>query len=484
MKLSTAQLMDRLTLGPAPGLADTIEHPGADRWLEAQLSPQADPVAVSDRLDGLDAISLDPVQLFQRYWIPFKKRKDSAERKQYRKQLRELYFQTAGARLWRGYESPWQLRELLVDFWFNHFNVFFRKGLCALWTGNYEQEAIRPHVLGKFSDMLLATARHPAMLFYLDNWMNVTPNSPWIHGRLKGYNENYAREVMELHTIGLHYHQADVYGATHLLTGWGLDRHSESGFRFRPRLHDSAAQTILGRRFEGGEDAIEDFFRFLATRPDTAQHVSRELAQYFVADRPPEKLVAHMQARFLATEGDLKAVTEAMIEHPAFAAAASRRDKFRTPYRYVLALLRASGVPPDNVQPIVGALRRLGQPLYGCATPNGWANTQAEWLSPDALTTRLDLAVALGGGWMRVVQENETDMPGTMSAMSAAMPGAMADENSNPIHRDQTRHAVDVETLIGALELVLPPSTLAAARSAPKRLRAAVLLGSPQMQYC
>ena len=473
MQLTNTQASDRLSFGATPQLDALIQHQGVPDWLMQQLTPGDDPARLRKRLREFDSLGLSPVQLFERYWLPPKQRKDAEHRQRFRMQIRHLYVQAASARLWRASESPWQVRELLVDFWFNHFNVFAHKGLCNLWIGSYEEQAIRPNVLGRFSDLLLATARHPAMLFYLDNWMNTTPGSPHARGAMKGLNENYARELMELHTIGLHYTQSDVAGATRLLTGWGLQR--RVGFRFDPLRHDFSGQNILGQRFAGGQDAISDFLHFLSTHPDTAQHIAFRMAQYFVADQPPADLVKHMRHRYLASGGDLKAVTLAMIEHPSFIQAAARRDKFRTPYRYVLAVMRASGQQPQNARPLIGTLHQLGQPLYGCVTPNGWANTQDEWLSPDALTARLNFAVALGGGWLPVAQASEDKMM-LDSAMGATRTTAPA--------RARRHEPVPLTTVLDALGHRLPRSSVAVAKLAPRPLRSAVLLGSPQMQYC
>jgi uncharacterized protein (DUF1800 family) len=343
-----------------------------------------------------------------------------------------------------------------VDFWFNHFNVFARKGPCAIWVGSFEQQAIRPNVFGHFSDLLAATARHPAMLFYLDNARNTNPSIGRWRKKHSGLNENYARELMELHTLGLHYTQSDVSAVTHLLTGWGLSK--QGGFAFHPRRHDASPQIVLGQRFSGEEESIESLLDFLANHPDTAHHISRKMAQYFVADEPDASLVEHMRARFLATQGNLKAVTQAMIEHPAFAIAAQQRNKFRTPYRYVLASLRASGRTLNNTRPLIGTLGNMGQGLYRCLTPDGWANTQSEWLSPDALNKRLDFAVALGGGWLRL--ESEKHAP-----------------HQHPV-------AVNVNKLMDAVGEIVPKASLEATIRAPERLRAAMILGCPAMQYC
>lgn len=449
--LSTEQAIDRLTLGATPGTFQQLQAKDVGPWIEQQLHPSAEPTLLAQRLAALPSFGLDPASAFDRYGPKPGMRQDPAARMAYRKGLRGLYVDAVSARMLRGVYSPWQLRELLTDFWFNHFNVFFHKGLCALWTADYEQTALRPHLFGRFEDLLLATARHPAMLFYLDNWRNAVPNSRGGPGHA-GYNENYGREVMELHTIGLHYSQADVIGATRLLTGWGLNR--RRAFQFVPKRHDFSPQVILGKHFGGGESAIVDFLRFLARHPDTARHLSFELAQYFVADVPPPDLVAHMAARYNDTEGDLKAVATAMIEHPAFASNAAQRNKFRTPYRYTLALLRATGCELDNIKPLIGTLHRLGQPLYGCVPPDGWANTQAEWLSPDALTQRLNLAVAIGVGWMKLFADHPHG------------------------------HALPPAPVLQALQHSAAQSVLAAAHSAPPAMQTAVLLGSPQMQYC
>ena len=448
--LTTPQLMDRLTLGAAPDLEAAINASTPRDWLTGQLNPGSEPRSLREALSGLDAATLDPASLLARNRPAPGALKDPEARKHFQMRRRELYRQSVAARLLYGTISPWQLRELLVDFWFNHFNIFAFKGLCALWVGAFEREAIRPHVLGRFEDMLLATARHPAMLFYLDNHLNAVPGAPAPRGRTAGFNENYAREVMELHTIGLHYTQADVIGATRLLTGWGID--GKGRFHFFPARHDADPQTILGQRFGGGEEAIISFLKYLAASSYTAQHISLKLAQYFVSDAPPADLVNAMTARFLDSAGDLKSVTSTMIDHPQFAVAAHRRDKFRTPYRYLLALLRASGRIPDRPQPLIGALNALGQPLYGCVQPNGYASTEAEWLSADALSGRVNLAVALGGGWMQV---------------------------DSRFARGSAVAVASVAETIGA-----SPSLLAHAQAAPPQLQAAVLLGSPAMQFC
>jgi uncharacterized protein (DUF1800 family) len=447
MTLGEGASMDRLSLGATAELRADLKARGAAAWIEAQLAPGAEPAALAAQLAAIEAVRLDPGTLVEPLRAMRGAQRSVQVRQQIQQRRRELWLQATHARLQRAVASPWQLRELLVDFWFNHFNVFGGKGPCALWLGAYEEQAIRPHVLAPFEQLLAATAHHPAMLVYLDNYLNSTPGA-----RNGGLNENYARELIELHTVGLGYTQTDVTAAAHLLTGWGIDRTAR--FRFFPRRHDRAAQTVLGRRFAGGESAVGELLVFLARHPVTAERLSRKLAQYFVADDPPPALVSHMAGRYRDTSGNLRAVTQAMIEHPDFAAAAARRDKFRTPYRFVVALLRASGRNPVASAPLAGALRQLGQPQYGCVQPNGWACTAAEWLSPDALSARINVAVALGAGALRIDPAAPRDDP------------------------------VPVRVVAEALGDRLDATALQAARDVPPRLASALLLGSPAMHYC
>src|SRR5437762_964253 len=336
------------------------------------------------------------------------------------------------ARLARAVGSPHQLHEALVEFWFNHFNVYQKRGENRVWIGAYENEAIRPHTLGKFSDLLLATARHPAMLTYLNNDKNVAPGSVTGGGhgdkKASGINENYAREVMELHTLGVDggYTQADVVSLAHILTGWrvgvlrgaGLDdnaiKHEKGGFRFDARHHDPGTQTLLGRKFSGssigeGEAALLT----LARHPSTAKHVSFKLAQFFVADDPPPSLMADMARRFLQTDGSIKDVVRTIFESRAFRDRENFGRKFKTPYRYVVSSARVTGMKHTDVEPLAEALKRLGQPLYDCGTPDGYACTEAAWLDSDAMLRRLSFAVSIAKG------EFGAAHPGTGPGMAA-----------------------------------------------------------------
>lgn len=301
-------------------------------------------------------------------------------------------------------ENPLLAR--MTEFWFNHLNVFAGKGAVRPYVGHYVLHAIRPHVLGRYEDLLLASARHPAMLFYLDQAQSVAEGSPARpagadspNGRTRGLNENYARELLELHTLGVNggYSQNDVRELARILSGWTVDPQSPSGFRFAPRLHDSGSKTLLGQRFDNagvaeGEAAI----RLLARHPATAQRISLRLAQWFVADQPPPALVQRLADRYLATQGNIEAVMRTLIESPE--TWAPEATLFKTPLDYACSVLAAAGGPSDarDYAVALGFLNSAGQPLHGWQTPDGYKTDAATWLSPEALSRRADFAMGVG----------------------------------------------------------------------------------------
>lgn len=468
-------VLNRLGFGPAPGDVGRVEAMGIDNYIRQQLHPESIPLpaALSDRLQQFDTLRLTPAQLFLQYGPPRKgkgEKPDPDAVKAARLRARVVVEQAAQARLLRAIESPRQLQEVMVDFWFNHFNVFAGKGLDYLWVGAYEEEAIRPYVLGRFRDLLEATAKHPAMLFYLDNWLNTAPGSPGARGRFEGLNENYAREVMELHTLGVNggYTQADVIALAHVLTGWGIRPAwaggSEQGFFFDARRHDFEDKVFLGRLIKGGgEEEGEAALDLLARSPATARHISYELAQYFVSDDPDPDLVDQLARRFQDTDGDIRAVLDTLFHSPQFWAPRSVGRKFKTPYQYVVSAVRASGEPVANFRPLLGTLYQLGQPLYGCQTPDGYKNTQAAWLNPDAMTRRLSFATALGSGRL------------PLAATSPGAPGEIAMQAMSA-----KTQPLDSKRLLDTLDLAPSSGTAAAVADAPKPLKAMLILGSPE----
>ena len=300
-------------------------------------------------------------------------------------------------------ENP--LLSRMTEFWFNHLNVFAGRLTVRPFAGHYAVHAIRPNVLGRFEDLLLASARHPAMLFYLDQNQNVADGTPGPQGRVRGINENYARELMELHTLGIDggYTQQDVRELARVLTGWTVDPDSPTGFRFAERLHDTGEKTVLGRRFGGpgaarGEREGIEAIAMLAARPATARRLSLRLAQFFVADEPPRALVDRLAAEFLASSGDLRRVMRMLVASPEFWDPAN--ELFKTPYDFACSALgvsaRAAAPPP--VMLTLGFLASAGQPVNGWQTPDGYRTDAATWLSPESLTRRADLAAALARG--------------------------------------------------------------------------------------
>lgn len=287
----------------------------------------------------------------------------------------------------------------LCEFWFNHLNVFIARGAVRPFVGHYMRHAIRSNCLGRYEDLLLASARHPAMLYYLDQTQSVVEGFAG-PGRARGLNENYARELLELHTLGVEggYTQTDVRELARILTGWAVAPRAPSGFGFRRAAHDRQPKTLLGHTFsQGGEAEGEAALRMLARHPATARRISLRLAQFFVADQAPEALVQRLTERYLATQGDLMAVMQALIDSPETWDV--RHTLFKMPMDFAFSVLTAMGgaATRQDVAQTVGFLASAGQPLLGWQTPDGYAFDQARWLVPEALTRRADYAMAIAG---------------------------------------------------------------------------------------
>ena len=285
-------------------------------------------------------------------------------------------------------ENPLLAR--MTEFWFNHLNVYVGKGPVRPFVGHYAVNVIRANALGKFEDLLLASARHPAMLFYLDQ----------AQSNVRGLNENYARELMELHTLGVDagYTQNDVRELARILTGWTVGLQQGEGFRFAERLHDGGEKTLLGRRFtNNGMQEGEDAIRMLARHPATAKRIAKRLATTFISDKPPQALVDQLAATFTRTQGDIRAVMRTLVESPEFWKADN--TLFKTPLDFACSALTAGGGAKERreIQLTLGFLTQAGQPLHGWQTPDGYKTDAATWLAPEALTRRADYAMTLGG---------------------------------------------------------------------------------------
>jgi uncharacterized protein (DUF1800 family) len=314
-----------------------------------------------------------------------------------------VMFDLLEAKMLRAVYSNRQLAEELDDFWFNHFNIYHDKGADRFLIPSFEREAIQPHVLGRFRDLLEATAKSPAMLFYLDNFESVRPDldAKAPQNKVKrGLNENYARELMELHTLGVNggYTQKDVIEVARCFTGWGIQAPQKGGdFFFNDKVHDKGEKVVLGHVIPAG-GGIEDgdkVLDILASNPATAKFISRELAQRFVSDTPPQPLVDRMAQTFLTKHGDIREVMRIMLASKEFWSEGAYRAKVKTPFDMVVSAVRALDANIDNAFGLANQVGNLGEPLYRKQEPTGYSNMNAEWVSSSALLARMNFALSL-----------------------------------------------------------------------------------------
>lgn len=392
-------VLNRLAFGAKPGQSQALAAQGLESWLTAQLERSApQPPMLQRAMEPYSSALLAPSELAAELagdeWMdmsPGKLRKMLQG-----KELREHLGHLALAKLTRHVLSEHQLEEVMIDFWTDHFNVFARKGAVRVFAGDYIERAIRPHALGRFEDLLSATARHPAMLIYLDNVRSVAAR-----GKRRGLNENYARELMELHTLGVHggYSQDDVIHAARILTGWSVTRPRDGklGFSFRPGVHDKQAKRVLGVDFPagGGEEEGTKLLNLLANHPATAKHLAHKLCQRLIADTPPAAAVQSAAHAFSASGGDIKQMLRAVVAHDAFWAPQARRNKLKSPLEVVVSSLRALGARPDGSLRLARLLARLGQPVLLESAPTGHPEVRDAWLGSGAMLGRMSLATAL-----------------------------------------------------------------------------------------
>jgi uncharacterized protein (DUF1800 family) len=305
--------------------------------------------------------------------------------------------------------SQRQLQAVMTDFWLNHFNVYLKKGQFAPWyLVDYEQDVIAPHAMGKFEDLLVATTKSPAMLFYLDNHSSIGPHSiaamhaqanPAAKNRDPGLNENYARELMELHTLGVDggYTQKDVTEVAKVFTGWTIEEPRKgAGFTFNERRHEPGSKAVMGQTIqESGEQEGLEVLHRLATSPATAHHLSQQLAERFVSDTPPPALVDRMAKTYLKSDGDIRQVLRALFTSPEFWSREAYRAKVKTPEEFVLSAVRATGGEVQRPAIVLNAMGQLGMPFFGCQTPNGYSWKADAWVNSGDLLSRINIALAL-----------------------------------------------------------------------------------------
>jgi uncharacterized protein (DUF1800 family) len=413
--------LSRLTFGARPGDLERVRAVGLSTWIERQLRPQTiDDSATEQLLAELTTLRQPIADLLKEYPRPDPRlremlasgtmtRAEVQERYPAEKRPGRIAADLQAAKVVRAVTSERQLEEMMVDFWFNHFNVFANKGEVRWYVSAYEREAIRPYALGKFPDLVRATARHPAMLFYLDNWVSarsdyVIPAGP-NRGRKTGLNENYARELMELHTLGVDggYTQGDVTEVARAFTGWTIDRPRVEGrFVFRPAMHDRGEKVVLGHRIAagGGPDDGERVIEILTTHPSTARFVATKLVRRFVSDTPPPQLVDRVAAVYAESGGDIPAMLRAIFASREFRSAAASLTKIKKPFELVASAVRALGgrVDAQGGLALARASAEIGEPLYLAQPPTGYADRAEVWVSSGALLARMNFALSLASG--------------------------------------------------------------------------------------
>jgi uncharacterized protein (DUF1800 family) len=520
-------VLNRIGFGPRADDVERVRRIGLASYIEQQLHPDRIPdAALATRLNGFTTLTKSTRELSEEYFMPAQMERrraqrqaandpamrpnetnpDGATRREMRtpeqiqamQAQRQVITELMQQKVLRAAYSERQLEEVMADFWFNHFNVFIGKGQVRTYLTEYERDTIRPRTLGKFRNLLGAVAESPAMLFYLDNWQSaapegspteaarprpgqfgprgrrppfgqprtladqpVRPNQP--KQRARGLNENYARELMELHTLGVDggYTQKDVQEVARALTGWTIANPREGGgFRYEPRMHDNGEKVVLGHRIKagGGKKDGEEVLDLLAAHPSTAHFIATKLARRFVADQPPTALVERAAARFRETSGDIREVVRTIITSPEFFAAEAYRAKVKSPFEFVVSAVRATGVDAANAMPLVQATQQLGMPLYGCQPPTGYADRADAWVNTGALLNRMNFAVSLTSPRGRGIRQPAGTLTGSLATVrDRIVDGVLAGEIS-----ESTR------------------STVARATETPQAV--ALLLGSPEFQ--
>jgi len=446
---SSLHALNRLAYGPRPGDVRRVAADGVMHWIDRQLSPEEiDDHRLAERERQFQILEYDRRDLAATYTEAQRERRerklaadtmaDKDGASPIAQRGKRLTGEFAELAVVRAALSERQLNEIMVDFWTNHFNVYFAKGADRFLTPDYIEHTIRPRAMGKFADLLIAVARSPAMLFYLDNWESVAPGSvppaalrvrarpifgrrPGLFGPLrdparqdsmrrralegmpKGINENYARELLELHTLGVDggYTQQDVIDVARIFTGWSIERPQQGGdFEFHDWAHDRGEKQVLGVRFEAGHGMDEGvrLLKMLAGLPATMHHVSWKLCQRFVSDDPPDGCVDEAVAAWRRSSGDVREVLRAIFHGPDFWAPDKVRAKVKTPLEFVVSAARVVSAEPDTSPRLAQVVARLGEPLYLHVAPDGYPEREAAWVNSGALLDRMNAAVALAAG--------------------------------------------------------------------------------------
>jgi len=530
-------VLNRLTFGPSPKDLARVKEMGVSAWIDAQLRPStAADTALATRLASLETLQMGTEELRAKYEIPpdvrqqiqkARAERDAAEgkttpadpgeryeqmdakaRREEREAMVKQFPQLANlqgtpqkvvqelqaGKVLRAAYAERQLDEVMADFWFNHFNVFARKGPVEFMVGDYER-AIRERSFGKFEDLLVAVAQSPAMLFYLDNWQSVDPNfsprdlyrqQPMMSGRPRpsgnrppaggknnskqppkrtfGINENYARELMELHTLGVDggYTQADVIEVAKAFTGWtilgegpgGPRRNKDSRFAFAEPAHVKGDKHVLGVTIRnGGEKEGLEILHLLATHPSTAKFISTKLVRRFVADTPPPALVDRAAATFTKTDGDIREVLRTIFTSEEFLGPAYRSAKVKTPFEFVVSSIRATGAEVRNPRPLSDKISAMGMPLYLQQPPTGYRDTAEEWVSTTSLLERMNFALDLSAGRVRGVTLNPVPLDhgaATLDSVAARiLPAGLSPKSRETLEAEASKDGNQPAKLVG-----------------------------------
>jgi uncharacterized protein (DUF1800 family) len=443
------QVLNRLTFGPRPGDAARVASLGVEQWIDRQLDPASIPDTLADRvLATMETQRKEPFELIADHPDPQEVQTrfnqlsaargektvtytaaDSALLRRTQQATQQLTNQIQSATLVRAVASERQLQEVMTDFWENHFSVYLQKSPNRYSMVEYDRDVIRPRALGKFRALLGAVAKSPEMLWYLDNYQSgvdsLHPNvdeqriearrhaltgdslaqlfATLPRRRPRGVNENYARELMELHTLGVDggYTQKDVQEVARALTGWTIEAPQlGGGFVFRPELHDAGEKTVLGHVLPAGRGIAdgEEVLDIVARAPATAHFIATKLARHFVSDDPPTALVDRCASTFSSTDGDIRATLRCIVTSPEFFSRASYRAKVKTPFELVASAMRAFGAPADTSPRAAQMVAQLGQPIYGHLTPDGWPDRGDAWMNSGAILNRINFGLRLAAG--------------------------------------------------------------------------------------
>jgi uncharacterized protein (DUF1800 family) len=397
-------LLNRITYGVTPEELTRLNEIGAAAFLEEQLRPEQIPDSLGDqKISRLKTIRLSSRELFELYPPPKQAGGAAPSRMSGVEGPRAVILELQRARLLRAVYSKKQLYEIMVDLWTNHFNVFAGKGADRWLVTSYDRDTIRPHSLGHFHDLLLATAKSPAMLFYLDNWLSVSPNAPGRRPRAgvkQGLNENYARELLELHTLGVDggYTQRDVEEVARCFTGWTIRRpKGEAEFYFEQRMHDPGEKIVLGTRIPRG-GGIEDglrVIRLVSRHPSTARFISTKLARRLVSDNPPASLIERTSRTFINSDGNIREVIRSIVTSPEFFEPDALRAKIKKPSEFVASALRILNAETQIPAALLRAINRMGEPLFLSQPPTGFPDAAESWVSSHTLLARMNFVIDL-----------------------------------------------------------------------------------------